>query len=94
MDNMNLNDIDYISANEDMSCEIIAPSHASNKVSYTKPNGKEVIVLLSGKMKVKFQKADALEIPRDKPFIVEKPYSLFCPDGPGTGRALKISLNN
>jgi hypothetical protein len=88
------NDFETTPANDCTSCEIVSPNlRDSNKVKYTRPNGKEVIVLLSGKMNVRFPQDGAIELPRNHPVVVEKPYNLICPDGPGTGRALRITVD-
>ena len=92
MNQTTINDLNGVPLNGDTSFEIVSPVTGSNKVRYTKPDGKEVLVLLSGKMKVRFPKDTSLDIPRDKPVVVEQPYNLYCPDGPGTGRALRISV--
>jgi len=91
MDNTPVNDAVFAQTGN-TSFEIVSPVHGSNKVRYTRPNGKEVLVLLSGKMQVRFPKESSMEIPRDKPVVVEKPYNLYCPEGPGTGRALRITV--
>ncbi len=92
MDHLSANDLSEVTMHSDTSCEIVSPLQGSNRITYTNPNGKEVLLLLSGKMKVRFPKDGSLEMARNRPVVVEEPYGLYCPEGPGTGRALRISV--
>jgi hypothetical protein len=80
------------SHSDGISYEIISPN--KEFVNYTKPVGKEVIVLLSGKMKIQFTSDSSQFLHRDKPIVTEKPYQLFCPEGAQTGRALRITMED
>lgn len=72
--------------------EIIAPAGPSPQLKIT-PDGPEVLMLLSGKMHMRVGAGDhSLEMKFGHPVVVEKPYCVICPQGPGTGRALRISV--
>jgi hypothetical protein len=72
--------------------EIIAPAGLSPQLKIT-PDGPEVLMLLSGKMHMRVGTGDhSLEMKFGHPVVVEKPYCVICPQGPGTGRALRISV--
>jgi len=72
--------------------EIIAPEGLSPQLKI-KPDGPEVLMLLSGKMHMRVGTGNHhLEMKFGHPVVVEKPYCVFCPQGPGTGRALRISV--
>jgi hypothetical protein len=72
--------------------EIIAPAGLSPQLKVT-PDGPEVLMLLSGKMHMQVGAGDqSLEMKFGHPVVVERPYCVICPQGPGTGRALRISV--
>ena len=72
--------------------EIIAPMGCSPQQLIT-PDGPEVLMLLSGKMHMQVPAENhSLEMIFGRPVVVEKPYCVFCPQGPGTGRALRIGV--
>ena len=72
-----------------MNYEIISPEIKST----FNPKGKEVLLLLSGKMIINLSKDKIINISKDKPIVIDRPYSLSCPNGPGTGRALRITIS-
>ncbi|MBU1244374.1 hypothetical protein KKD52_04420 [Myxococcota bacterium] len=72
--------------------EIIAPMGVSPQQLIT-PDGPEVLMLLSGRMHMQVPTENhSMEMKYGRPVVVEKPYCVFCPHGPGTGRALRISV--
>jgi hypothetical protein len=72
--------------------EIIAPAGISPQELIT-PDGPQVLMLLSGRMHMQVPAENhSLEMTFGRPVVVEKPYCVFCPQGPGTGRALRISV--
>lgn len=70
--------------------EIIAPMGNAPQPLIT-PDGPEVLMLLSGRMHMQVPAENhSLEMTFGRPVVVEKPYCVFCPHGPG--RALRISV--
>jgi len=50
-------------------------------------------MLLSGKMHMQVAaETTCHEMKYGRPVVVERPYLVFCPKGPGTGRALRIPV--
>lgn len=72
------------------SCEILSPAGFSPELDIH-PNGPEVLMLLSGKMQLLFDN-HTVDMRYGKPVVIHQPYRVVCPQGPGTGRALRVAV--
>lgn len=72
------------------SCEILCPAGFSPELNI-QPEGPEVLMLLSGKMQLFFDNR-TIDMRYGAPVVMRQPYRVVCPQGPGTGRALRVSV--
>ncbi len=72
------------------SCEILCPTGFSPELAI-QPDGPEVLMLLSGKMQLVFENR-SVDMHYGTPVVIRQPYRVVCPQGPGTGRALRVAV--
>ncbi|MBN2722451.1 MAG: hypothetical protein JXR95_00100 [Deltaproteobacteria bacterium] len=74
--------------------QILSPVRGQKKTPFYKPAGKEVLLLLSGRIIINTEKSAFAEMPKDRALVMDKPYRLSCPDGCSSGKILRILTNS
>lgn len=79
---------------EGMNYEIVSPQVGLSDSILRQPAGKEILLLLSGKVHIGIEQSQFKEMPRDRALVLDKPYRVFCPGDSRNGKILIIQNGN